>query len=170
MNPYQDRRFLETILSSIADGVFTVDENLRITSFNAAAERITGVPIAKAMGRKCSEVFHADICEKGCALHQSLESGREQIDVPARILNNQGRSVPISLSTSVLRAADGNMLGAVETFRDLSALEQLRREIRNKYTFEDIVGKSKAFQKIFSLLPDIADACEPVRLPWRLRL
>ena len=129
-----------------------------ITSFNAAAERITGVPIAKAMGRKCSEVFHADICEKGCALHQSLESGREQIDVPARILNNQGRSVPISLSTSVLRAADGNMLGAVETFRDLSALEQLRREIKNKYTFEDIVGKSKAFQKIFSLLPDIAES------------
>ena len=158
MKPYQDRRFLETILSSIADGVFTVDENLRITSFNPAAERITGVPIAKAMGRKCSEVFHADICEKGCALHQSLESGREQIDIPARILNNQGRSVPISLSTSVLRAADGNMLGAVETFRDLSALEQLRREIRNKYTFEDIVGKSKAFQKIFSLLPDIAES------------
>ncbi len=158
MKPYQERRFLETILSSIADGVFTVDENLHITSFNAAAERITGVPIAKAMGRKCSEVFHADICEKGCALHQSLESGREQIDVPARILNNQGRSVPISLSTSVLRAADGNMLGAVETFRDLSALEQLRREIKNKYTFEDIVGKSKAFQKIFSLLPDIAES------------
>jgi transcriptional regulator with PAS, ATPase and Fis domain len=50
------------------------------------------------------------------------------------------------------------MLGAVETFRDLSALEQLRREIKHQYTFEDIVGKSKAFQKIFSLLPDIAES------------
>ncbi len=153
-----DKRFLETILSSIADGVFTVDQDLHITSFNDAAERITGVPIAKAIGRKCSDVFHADICEHGCALHRSLESGREQIDIPARILNNRGKSVPISLSTSMLRDADGNLLGAVETFRDLSALEQLRREIKHQYTFEDIVGKSKAFQRIFGLLPDIAES------------
>lgn len=158
MKPYQDRRFLETILSSIADGVFTVDENLRITSFNRAAERITGVPIAKAIGRRCSEVFHADICEKGCALHQSLESGRELIDIPATILNNRGRSVPISLSTAMLRDAEGTLLGAVETFRDLSTLEQLRREIKHQYTFEDMVGKSKAFRKIFSILPDIAES------------
>jgi PAS domain S-box-containing protein len=158
MKPDDDKRFLETILGSVADGVFTVDRNLLITSFNRAAERITGVPASRAVGRKCSDVFHADICEHGCALHRSLESGREQIDVPARILNSRGRSVPISLSTSVLQDSDGTMLGAVETFRDLSALEQLRREIKHQYTFEDIVGKSKAFQKIFALLPDIAES------------
>jgi PAS domain S-box-containing protein len=158
MRPDQDRRFLETILSSIADGVFTVDRNLHITSFNRAAERITGVPASDAIGRKCSDVFHADICERGCALHRSLESGVEQIDVPARILSNRGRSIPISLSTSMLREPDGTLLGAVETFRDLSALEQLRREIKHQYTLEDIVGKSKAFQKIFALLPDIAES------------
>jgi len=56
----------------------------------------------------------------------------------------------------VLRAEDGTLLGAVETFRDLSTLEQLRREIQSQYTFEDIIGKSEAFQKIFALLPDIA--------------
>jgi transcriptional regulator with PAS, ATPase and Fis domain len=46
----------------------------------------------------------------------------------------------------------------VETFRDLSAIEQLRREIKRQYTFEDIVGKSRAFKKIFALLPDIAES------------
>ncbi len=49
-------------------------------------------------------------------------------------------------------------MGAVETFRDLSTLEQLRREIRNQYTFEDIIGKSEAFQKIFAILPDVAES------------
>jgi PAS domain S-box-containing protein len=153
-----DKRFLETILSSVADGVFTVDQQWRITSFNKAAERITGVSACEAVGKKCRDVFHTDICEQKCALQRTLESGREIIDVPARILSNKGRSIPISLSTALLKDDDGNLLGAVETFRDLSALEQLRREISRQYTFEDIVGKSKAMRKIFAILPDIAES------------
>jgi PAS domain S-box-containing protein len=151
-----DRAFLETILSSIADGVFSVDGDWRITSFNRAAERITGVPAEEAVGKQCSDVFHADICERGCALRETVESGKELVGVRASILDNGGRRVPISLSTAVLRDSEGQFLGGVETFRDLSAIEQLRREITSQYTFEDIVGKSRAFKKIFALLPDIA--------------
>jgi PAS domain S-box-containing protein len=158
MRPALDKRFLETILGSVADGVFTVDKEWRITSFNKAAERITGVSALEAVGKRCREVFHADICEQGCALQRTFESGRELIDIPACILSHTGRSVPISLSTAMLKDAEGRLLGAVETFRDLSALEQLRREIAHQYTFEDIVGKSKAMRKIFALLPDIAES------------
>ena len=158
MKPEKDKRFFEIILDSVADGVFTVDDDWRITSFNRAAERITGVPAEQAIGMQCSEIFHADICEHRCALRQTMETGQELIDQPARILTNQGRSVPISLSTALLRGADGSMMGAVETFRDLSALEQLRREIKSQYTFDDIVGKSRGFQKIFALLPDVAES------------
>lgn len=158
MNLSKDKQFLELILSSVADGVFTVDRNWLITSFNRAAERITSIPAAEAIGKRCSDVFHANICEQGCALRKTLDTDQEQIDLPARILNSKGRSVPISLSTAVLRDSDGTLLGAVETFRDLSALEQLRREIKQRYTFEDIVGKSKAFRKIFAILPDIAES------------
>jgi len=158
MKPEKDKRFFEIILDSVADGVFTVDDDWRITSFNRAAERITGVPAEQAIGKPCSDIFHADICEHRCALRQTMETGQELIDQPARILTNQGRSVPISLSTALLRGADGSMMGAVETFRDLSALEQLRREIKSQYTFDDIVGKSRGFQKIFALLPDVAES------------
>jgi PAS domain S-box-containing protein len=153
-----DKAFLETILSSIADGVFSVDRDWRITSFNRAAERITGVPAEQAIGMQCSDVFHADICERGCALRQTVETGNELVGMRARILDSSGRRVPISLSTAVLRDSEGQFLGAVETFRDLSAIEQLRREITSQYTFEDIVGKSRAFKKIFALLPDIAQS------------
>jgi PAS domain S-box-containing protein len=158
MKQNMDKAFLETILSSVADGVFSVDGEFRITSFNRAAERITGVPAEQAIGKRCSEVFHANICEQGCGIHQTLETGEQVIDLPARILNNRGQPVPISLSTALLRDSDGRVLGAVETFRDLSAIEQLRREITSQYTLEDIVGKSRAFKKIFALLPDIAES------------
>jgi PAS domain S-box-containing protein len=153
-----DKRFHEIILGSVADGVFTVNQQRRITSFNKAAERITGVSASEALGKKCHDVFHADVCEQRCALQRTLASGREIIDVPARILNSKGRSIPISLSTALLKDSGDRLLGVVETFRDLSALEQLRREISQKYTFEDIVGKSKSMQKIFAILPDIAES------------
>jgi PAS domain S-box-containing protein len=158
MKPNTDKAFLETILSSIADGVFSVDPEFRITSFNRAAERITGVSAEQAIGKRCSEVFHANICERGCGIRQTLETGEQVIDLPARILNSRGQSLPISLSTAVLRDSKGRLLGAVETFRDLSAIEQLRREITSQYTLDDIVGKSRAFKKIFALLPDIAES------------
>ena len=156
MERTDEGQFFETVLRCVADGVFTIDGDWRITSFNKAAERITGVPAERAIGKRCSEVFHADLCERGCAIRQTLDTGCEVIDQPAKILNQEGRSVPISISSAVLRAEDDTLLGAVETFRDLSTIEQLRREIQSQYTFEDIVGKSEAFQKIFAILPDIA--------------
>jgi PAS domain S-box-containing protein len=158
MSPDKEKRFYETVLNSVADGVFTIDRDWRITSFNRAAERITGVSADCAVGKHCSDVFHANICEKGCALRRTLETGSEQIDLPARILTRCGHSVPISVSTAAMYDSAGELVGAVETFRDKSAIEQLRREITNQYTFEDIVGKSEAFQKMFRILPDIAES------------
>ena len=151
-----EAQFFEAVLRCVADGVFTVDCNWRITSFNRAAERVTGVPVERAIGKRCSEVLHSSLCEVSCPIRESLETGNEVIDRSARILTQGARSIPISVSTAVLKAGDGTLLGAVETFRDLSTLEQLRREIQSRYTFEDIIGKSEAFQKIFALLPDIA--------------
>ncbi|MEJ2185127.1 MAG: sigma 54-interacting transcriptional regulator [Gemmatimonadota bacterium] len=149
-------QFFEAVLRCVADGVFTVDNNWRISSFNRAAERITGVSAERAIGRRCSEILHSDLCERACPIRESLETGNEVIDRSARILTQKARSIPISVSSAVLKAEDGTLLGAVETFRDLSTLEQLRREISSQYTFEDIIGKSDAFRKIFALLPDIA--------------
>ncbi len=156
LDPSGEAQFFETVLRCVADGVFTVDKDWRITSFNRAAERITGVPADKAIGRRCSDVLHSNLCEQACPIRETLETGLEIIDRPAQILNRQGKPVPISVSSAILRAEDGDLLGAVETFRDLSTIEQLRKEISSQYTFEDIIGKSEAFQKIFAILPDIA--------------
>ena len=154
----KDDRFFKVILSSIADGVFTVDSERVITSFNPAAERITGVPASKAVGKRCYEVFHADICEDGCMLERTLRTCKEMIDQPVNITNSAGEKVPISISTAVLRDDDGNVLGAVETFRDLSTIEHLRKELRKNYSFEDIVSKSPLIHKLFAILPDVAES------------
>jgi PAS domain S-box-containing protein len=153
----EDLRFFKVILSSIADGVFTVDGDRIITSFNSAAEKITGVPASKAIGKRCSDVFHSDICEN-CLLDKTLRTGVQTIDRAVKIINDRGETIPISISTAVLRDDSGEVLGAVETFRDLSAIEHLRKELDQKYTIEDIISRSPEIHKLFAILPDIAES------------
>jgi PAS domain S-box-containing protein len=153
-----DARQRDKILDSIADGVFTVDGDWTITSFNRAAERITGVPREEAIGQKCFDVFRADICQESCALRKTLETGKEQINLRVTVLNHEGKSIPISISTAVLRDDRGEAIGGVETFRDLSTEEMLRKEIGGRYTFADIISKNHKMRGIFDVLPDIAQS------------
>ena len=149
--------FFKIILSSIADGVFTVNSDRIITSFNRAAEKITGIPASQAINKYCQDVFHSDICDN-CLLKDTLETGIEAIDRPVNIINNQGEKIPISISTAVLRNENGKVLGAVETFRDLSVIEHLRKELNKNYSLEDIISKSPKMHKLFAILPDFAES------------
>ncbi len=146
----------ETILDSIADGVFTVDNNFRITYFNRAAEKITGVSSKDAIGRHCWEVFRANVCEGQCYLRSSLESGEPGVHNSAYIIDKDGNTVPINISTAPIKDAEGKLIGGVETFRSLAELETLRKELTNKYTFEDIVTKNKKMRQLLDLLPRLA--------------
>ena len=97
----------EAILESISDGVFTVDLDWRITSFNRAAEEITGVRRTDALGERCADVFRSTMCEADCALRQTLKSGHPVIGKSAYIIDAKGSRIPISVSTAVLRDEDG---------------------------------------------------------------
>ncbi|MEW6359572.1 MAG: sigma 54-interacting transcriptional regulator [Planctomycetota bacterium] len=146
------------ILDSIADGVFTVDQDWRITSFNRAAEEITGVSRDEAIGRPCCEVFRAEICEGECALRQTIETGRPVVSKTVHILNAEGRRIPISVSAAALKDKQGATIGGVETFRDLSIEEELRKELDEKHTFHDIISKNNQVRRIFDILPQIAES------------
>lgn len=149
------------IFDSIHEGVFTVDHAFRITSFNREAERITGVSRGQAVGKKCYEVFRASICQNGCALKETLSTGRPLRDVRIDVLNASMVSVPLVVSTAVLRRGD-RLEGGVEIFRDVSDLESLRKELKGRTSFEDIVGASPVMQQLFQLLPDVAASDAPV--------
>ena len=154
----------DVILDSINEGVFTVDRDWRITSFNRAAEEITGVKCRDAIGRQCSEVFRADICEKACALRLTLSTGKPVVNAAIHIVNTAGTRMPIRISTALLKDRNGQIIGGVETFRDLSQIEELRKELESRSTFEDIVGRSPAMMRLFEILPQIAESASTVLL------
>ncbi len=150
------------ILDSINEGVFTVDLDWRITSFNAAAEEITGVSRAEALHRPCCEVFRASLCESNCVLHKTMRTGHPVVNATAHIIDADGQRIPIRISTALLRGEDGTVVGGVETFQDLTQVEQLQKELQGRYSFEDIVGRSPAMVRLYEILPQIADSTSTV--------
>lgn len=146
----------EIILESISDGVFTVDHEWRITSFNRAAEEITGIPRAEAIGRYCWEVFRSNMCEGDCALKRTMKEGKSFVNSSTYIVNSEGRRIPISVSTSLLKNASDRVLGGVETFRDISVVEELRRELSGCVQLGDMVSRSSTMRHIFGILEQVA--------------
>ncbi len=146
------------ILDSISDGVFTVDEDWRVTSFNRAAEEITGVSRQEAVGSLCNEVFRANICETRCALRQTMATGEPVVGRLVYVIDASGERVPISVSTGLFRDEDGRVIGGVETFRDLSLSAALREGLDDSSPFPDIVSRNQKMRRLFEVLPAVADS------------
>lgn len=152
------KRQHELILDSLAEGVFTIDLDWRITSFNRAAERITGVSRSEALGKPCFEVFRADMCETGCVLRRTIKTKTPIANMSVYIYRADNKRIPISISTTLLKNANGEIIGGVETFQDVSALKYLQKELRKENSFEDIISKNENMMKIFSVLPQVAES------------
>ncbi len=151
-----DNLYFPLILDVLDQGVFTVDENSQITSFNRAAEQITGFSSGEVIGVPCADVFRTEQCHGVCPLRQSIQSGSPTRNRQVNIRAKDGRAVPISLSTAPLVTRGGRLLGGVEVFRDMSQIADLKRRLCGRYRLADIVGKSPLMQQIFDLLPLVA--------------
>ena len=155
---YMESNEQNVILDSISEGVFTVDLDWRITSFNRAAEEISGISCQEAVGRHCRDVLRAEVCETGCTLRQTMETGEPIMNRAVHIIDAQGKKRAIAISTALLKNASGKVIGGVETFRDTSAIEQLRKEIEGRYSCEDIISQSHKMRNLFAIMPNIAES------------
>ncbi|MEX1311130.1 MAG: sigma 54-interacting transcriptional regulator [Candidatus Sulfomarinibacteraceae bacterium] len=147
----------DAVLDCVADGVFTVDTDFRITYFNQAAEDILGYDRRQVLGRPCSEIFKSSICENGCGLKRSLEHDRPVMMRAIYVTNADGQRLPVCISAGVLRNESGEVIGAVETFRDLTHIEMVRTEGRRKI-LPNIIGQSPAMARVFELVPIVAES------------
>ncbi|MFH1844142.1 MAG: sigma 54-interacting transcriptional regulator [bacterium] len=157
-----DPRFSSIIFENIPHGIFTVDEHGHITSFNRAAESITGWTRDEVIGEICSDVFHSDHCENSCFLRQSMEHGEQHRDQEVTITRRDGHKLQVSISTANLADSQGRIRGGVEMFRDLSLLVALRREIQSNYTCDDIISKSSAMQPVREMVRLVAKSSSTV--------
>jgi PAS domain S-box-containing protein len=151
-----ENKLSRLIFNSISDGVFTVDRNCVITLFNKSAERITGFSRAEAVGRHCFDIFRTEVCHRQCALKDTLKTYAPVRNVRVKILTRDGRELPIEVTTTILKDDEGNRVGAVEFFRDVSEIERLRHSLEQKRALADIVSVDPRMHELIGLLPDVA--------------
>lgn len=148
-------RRLYSIIDSVADGLFTVNNKMEITNFNKAAEDLTGISHEEALGKSCKDVFKSSCCQDECVIQQAIRSGRPvQRDV--EITDKNGVSKLVSASASILYDCTGAAIGGVETLRDLTPIVAMKEEIQQKYTFRSLVSRNHAMRKLFSVMQDVA--------------
>lgn len=155
---------LEDVFASIADGLFTVDVDWNVTYFNESAERITGIASDEALGRKCWDVFRSSLCDGQCAIGQCIKDGGRVVNKSIFIIKSDGSKLPVSISAAQLVNGQGEVVGGVETFRDLTEIQVMRRKVKDLYRFEDIIGRSEALDRIFRILPQVSKSSATVLL------
>ena len=162
MSDLSPEQIRELVFDSVVDGVFAIDDSWRMIFFNRAAEQITGVSREAAIGQLCSDVLGSRVCAEESPLGQTIRMGRPIVCQSCYIVNAAGQSIPVSISTAVLKNQAGEVIGGVGTFRDLGIVEQLRKELTRKYTFADIVSRSAAMRGVLDVLPQVAESSSTV--------
>jgi len=148
----------DEILDSIGEGLLTVDKNFKINFFNRAAEQITGFKREEVLNQFCKYVFKCELCETKCPIGLILESGNPLYDYRSNIEIKDGSRKPIKLNAAILKNETNDPIGGVISFRDLSEIDSIRKDIRSSGNFLGIVGHGKAMKDIFRLIKEIADS------------
>ncbi|HUI30324.1 MAG TPA: sigma 54-interacting transcriptional regulator [Candidatus Acidoferrales bacterium] len=150
------RNRLNAIFNSNIEGTFTIDNDWNVTSFNNSAEKITGYRRSEAIGRKCWEIFKSPLCRNGCHMEQTIMKGRPTIGNDLEITKKDGMPVPIRVNSAILLNNKQERIGAVETFIDISELKNLSDHLKEKFRYENIIGKNKEIERVFSLLDSVS--------------
>jgi PAS domain S-box-containing protein len=130
-----ERQKLEWVLSNVNDGVCLVDRDFSILNFNPAAEQITGWREAEVIGRHYAEVFQflddngRDLREAHCVLQQVMEEGKPVYPLVEQgaIIGRNGQRIFIAGGAAPLLDDNGDVVGGLATFRDISSEKEAGR-------------------------------------------
>ena len=154
----RERIKIRTILDNIPSGVYTVDQDMTLLSFNRSLERITGYRSEEVLGKKCMEVFRSDFCEAGCPLKRSMRTGETLRGVELNLRARDGSVVPIASSTAVLKDEEGRPIGGICSFRDLREVHAVPASQGQVRDFLGMVSKNHRMHEIFDLIEIVAES------------
>jgi len=143
------------LLDEITIGVVVLDVDRRIVVMNQALKTLTGFNQKELVGVACAHILRSDVCLQNCpALIVHEESGPKCIE--GNLVNRDRQLIPIRITSAPLKNLDGKIVGFLETVEDISLLRKLNETINHAYKFNNIIGRSPEMEKIFQILPSLA--------------
>ncbi|MFH1810501.1 MAG: sigma 54-interacting transcriptional regulator [Pseudomonadota bacterium] len=157
-----DRQRLERVLDALEDGIVVHDDSRRIFLFNRAAERITGYSRDEVIGRDCHKVFGDEgLCGGQCAFRGDPEHANERHDKELRFTTRDGTDKRLKMAVDVLDPVGDQPHQVIATIRDVTEVFELRRELRERYSFGNMVGVSPAMQDVFERIRQVSASDYP---------
>jgi len=160
--------FLNQILDTMAEGLFTLDDQGIITSWNRSMEKISGYSAREAVGNTCTLIECSRCFGKMCPadIHKCgvIQHGRTEAK-ECFIKHKDGHDIPVIKNARLARDENGQILGIVETITDLTELKEIKKraeeaqqKLKNTYRLGNIIGKSAAMQNVFDAIRAAANS------------
>jgi PAS domain S-box-containing protein len=121
----RSKDLIYSTIKSIPSATFVVNLKKRITFWNPAAERITGLKGEDVIGKECTEVLKSVECQQKCNLFENNSSA--SLIVKCRINNSTKWFLK---SVNCLRDENGTIIGGIESFQDLTDKIEIEEELR----------------------------------------
>ncbi len=123
---------LGQVVDTMAEGVFVVDASRCIVLWNKAMELLTGYSDSEALGKDCSflqcdGLRASDGGPRNCPLQDQSEAGAGQRECLLR--GRHGEQIPVLKNACLLKDADDQTVGLVETITDLRPLKYLEQQV-----------------------------------------
>ena len=163
LDPYLlERRNLEAVLDAVGDGILAVDDRLRITHFNRAAEEITGFSRDEALAMSCLEIFRQILFGKECLVCKAVEK-EEYVRLGEReIVRKDDRRRLVLVTTTPMVEPGGRRAGLVVVFRDIQELRELAEQAKGRASFAGLIGKNHRMRQMHRLIEQVADSTASV--------
>jgi PAS domain S-box-containing protein len=152
---YEDRR-LKMILDNLDTGVLTVDRGGLITFFNGTAEGITGFGREDVLGKPFQALLHDDTRQDVTLLLDTIRDAVPRSIRESWMQTRSGTALPVRMNCMVLKNKDDRVVGGLVTLGDLSLKHRLDTAMKDRYTFYDMVGRTPEMQRIFDIIPVVA--------------
>ncbi|MBE9069656.1 PAS domain S-box protein, partial [Leptolyngbya cf. ectocarpi LEGE 11479] len=142
---FREKEMAQVTLQSIGDAVVTTDDTGRITYLNPVAEKLTGWSNAEAIGRPLTSVFMIVRAGTRDPLENPVERVLREGSISALeqdsiLLARDGAEYGIDDSAAPLRDRNGQMLGSVMVFRDVTQSRKIAQQLSWQASHDSLTG------------------------------
>ncbi len=152
----QPLNFIQTF-NEIPLGILILDLDRRVVFLNRAFEALSGFSTSQARGIPCHNILRGGACINKCPVLKIDQNSGAQ-SCKSDMINLDRQYIPIRMSASPLLDINGKIVGYIETIEDLRLSENLDNKKSGAFSFANIVGRSQQMEKIFQILPILAQS------------
>jgi len=147
----------DAILNGIADGVVVLGLDHKVLFMNHAAREILGRTGESDIvcGENCRDVVGHSACSMGCLVMNTIKTGEHIYNYEA-VLGRGDKKITLSINTAVIKDQDGKIVGGAEIFRDVTLINELKSELKDRYSLNNVIGKNYRMHEVYELLHEVA--------------